>query len=54
MGAAWGEEKLIVAIIDKIAPEEMPAITTSHKAIDLNDFDEYLEQLLNRAKRGGK
>jgi hypothetical protein len=50
IGAAWGLEKQIIAIIDKIAPEEMPDILTPYKAIDLNSFDEYLEQLIKRAK----
>ena len=42
MGAAWGLRKPIVAIIDKIAPKEMPDIVNAYKAIDLNDFDQYL------------
>jgi hypothetical protein len=50
MGAAWGLGKPIVAIIDKVAPEEMPEINRPHKAIDLNDFDRYLTELLRRAK----
>lgn len=54
MGAAWGLEKRIVTIIDKVAPEEMPDITAPYKAIDLNNFDEYLEQLIKRAKEGRK
>lgn len=49
IGAAWGLQKRIVTIIDKVSPDEMPDITTAYKAIDLNDFDEYLEQLLKRA-----
>ncbi len=55
IGAAWGLRKRIIAIIDKVAPEEMPGIITPYKAIDLNSFDEeYLEQLINRAKEAGK
>lgn len=50
VGAAWVLEKRIVAITDKVTPEEMPDIITPYKAIDLNNFDEYLEQLLKRAK----
>ena len=50
IGAAWGHRKRIIAIIDKVAPEEMPDIIISYKAIDLNRFEEYLEQLINRAK----
>jgi hypothetical protein len=51
VGAAWGLKKHIVAITDKITPEEMPEITRSHKAIDLNEFDKYVEELVQRARR---
>lgn len=50
MGAAWGLRKAIVAVIDKIGPKEMPDIISPYKAIDLNDFDEYINQLLKRVK----
>jgi hypothetical protein len=50
IGAAWALEKRIVAIIDKVTPEEMPDIIAPYKAIDLNNFDEYLQQLLDRVK----
>jgi hypothetical protein len=50
MGAAWGLRKPIVAVIDKIGPKEMPDIISPHKAIDLNDFDQYLHQLVKRAR----
>ena len=49
-GAAFGLRKFIVAIIEKVAPDEMPDILIPYKAIDLNDFEEYLEQLIKRAK----
>ena len=49
IGAAWVLGKRIVAIIDKVSPEEMPDVIAPYKAIDLNNFDEYLEQLMNRA-----
>jgi len=54
IGAAWVLERRIIAIIDKVTPEEMPDIITPYKAIDLNSFEEYLEQLINRAKEAGK
>ncbi|MEW5767962.1 MAG: toll/interleukin-1 receptor domain-containing protein [bacterium] len=54
IGAAWVLGKRIIAIIDKVTPEEMPDIITSYKAIDLNSFEEYLEQLINRVKEAGK
>jgi len=46
--------KRITAIIDKVTPEEMPDIMAPYKAIDLNIFDEYLEQLFNRVKKEAK
>jgi hypothetical protein len=51
VGAAWGLKKLIVSITDKITPEEMPEITRAHKALDLNDFDKYIEELTERARK---
>jgi TIR domain len=36
IGAAWGLDKRIVAIIDKVTPEEMSDIRLQYKAIDLN------------------
>ena len=53
VGAAWALGKRVIAIIDKVTPQEMPDILSHQKALDLNEFDEYLEQLLARA-RGGK
>jgi hypothetical protein len=50
IGAAWVLGKRIVAIVDKVSPEEMPDVITPYKAMDLNAFDEYLDQLINRAK----
>lgn len=50
IGAAWALGKRIVAIIDKVTPEEMSDIIASYKAIDLKNFNDYLEQLFNRAK----
>ncbi len=50
MGAAWGLRKRIIAIMDKVGPEEMPDIISPYKAIDLNDFDQYVKQLVKRTK----
>ncbi len=50
IGAAWVLEKRIVAVIDKVTPEEMPDIITPYKAVDLNCFETYLEQLIDRVK----
>lgn len=52
VGAAWGLGKTIIVVLDKVAPNEMPDINRPHKAIDLNDFDQYLEQLSKRAGVG--
>jgi len=53
MGAAWGLQKPIIAVIDKIGPKEMPEIISPHKAVDLNDFDEhYIRQLMKRVTAG--
>ncbi len=54
IGGAWALEKRIVTIIDKITPEEMPEVIIPYKAIDLNDFDDYLDQLVQRAKEIGE
>jgi hypothetical protein len=50
ISAAWGHGKRIIAIIDKVAPEEMPEIMLPYRAIDLNDLDEYIRQLGERVK----
>lgn len=50
IGAAWARKKRIVAIIDKIAPSDMPQIIAPYKAIDLNNFDDYIAQVLKRLR----
>ena len=50
IGGAWALEKPIVAIADKVSPDEMPDIMRPYKAIDLNNLDEYLEQLYRRVR----
>ena len=54
LGAAWGLEKRITSIIDKITPDEMQDIISLYKAIDLNDFDRYIVELINRVKEAKK
>ncbi len=44
LGAAWVLEKRIIALLDKIAPDQIPSIINTYKAFDINDFDEYLQQ----------
>jgi len=50
VGAAWGLRKPIIAIMDKVGPKEMPDILNPYKAIDLNDFNQYIEQFLKRVR----
>jgi hypothetical protein len=50
ISAAWGQGKRIIAIIDKVTPEEMPEIMLPYKAVDLNDLEEYISQVVERAK----
>jgi len=54
IGGAWQLGKHIVAITDKVSPKQIPDVIAMHKAIDLNDFDEYLEHLFKRAKEARK
>lgn len=54
ISAAWGHGKRIIAIIDKVTPEEMPEIMLPYKAVDLNNLEEYIDQLLDRAKGAGR
>jgi hypothetical protein len=41
-GAAWGLRKPIVALLDKIAPSQIPKAIAPRKAIDLNDLEKNL------------
>jgi TIR domain-containing protein len=50
ISAAWGQGKRIIAVIDKVPPEEMPEIMLPYKAVDLNDLEEYIKQVVERAK----
>jgi hypothetical protein len=50
ISAAWGQGKRIIAVVDKIAPEEMPEIMLPYKAVDLNDLEEYIGQVVERVK----
>jgi hypothetical protein len=54
IGAAWGNNKRVVPIIDKITLEEVPDAIKQVKVIDLNDFDKYLNELISRVKGGRK
>jgi hypothetical protein len=51
MGVAFGFRKRIVAIVDKVSANELPDILVPYKAIDLNDFDDYVRQAVVRARK---
>jgi hypothetical protein len=51
IGVALGREVLIAPITDKITPKEIPDAISKLDAKDLNDFDNYLKQLMVRASR---
>lgn len=51
MAPRGGLRKPIIALIDKVGPKEMPDIISPYKATDLNDFDQYLDQLLKRISK---
>jgi hypothetical protein len=50
IGMALACEKRIAPILEKINPDEMPKCINHKIAIDLNNFDNYLKQILNRVK----
>ena len=50
IGAAWGLAKRVVPVVDKVSPDQMPDILFQQKAIDLNDLDDYLTELSQRAE----
>lgn len=54
IGAAWVLGKRIIANTDKVSPDEMPEIITPYKAIDLNNFDDYIAQITSRIKATGE
>lgn len=51
VGAAWGWRKRIVAILDHIDINPIPEIIKSKKAIKLNDFDNYVNEVCKRVKK---
>ncbi len=54
IGAAWILEKRIVAVIDKISPDQMPDVIASYKAVDLNEVERYIDELVARVEEGGE
>jgi hypothetical protein len=51
IGGALALEKHLVAIVNHVNHAEIPDAIAGCLAIDLNDFDTYLEQVINRAKK---
>ena len=53
IGGAYFQPKrpIMVAILDKIEPNELPDPMVSYRAIDLNDFDKYLIELVDWARQ---
>jgi TIR domain len=51
MGAAWVLRKRVVAVIEDVTPEELPDIIFPYKAVDINKFDEYVTEIMRRAKK---
>jgi len=51
VGAAWGWARLrIVAVLYNVSIDPIPAIMKSKKAIALNDFDQYVQEVAKRVK----
>jgi hypothetical protein len=50
VGAAWGWRKdfRIVAVLNHVDTDPIPEMIKSKKAIDLNDFDNYLTEIVKR------
>lgn len=59
VGAAWGQGKRIVAVLYRITIPELErlggsrAILEDINILDLNNFDDYLEELRERVREGG-
>jgi hypothetical protein len=50
IGGALALKKHLVPIVNHLRPAEMPDAIADCLAVDLNDFDTYLQQLVNRAR----
>jgi TIR domain len=54
MGGAWILDKRIMAIRYDLAAESIPDILRHDKSYELNDFDRYVNELIERRKGKGK
>lgn len=50
IGAAWVLGKRIVILLDKLSPRDIPQIVSDYKAFDLNDAEQYLGEVMKRAR----
>ena len=52
IGAAWqrGDKMRIVGIRQHVTIEPIPVMLQSKKIVELNDFDQYLEELVRRVR----
>ena len=50
VGAAWQRGMRIIGIRQHIEIEPIPAMLQSKKIVDLNDFDQYLDELVKRVR----
>ena len=52
MGAAWGRRKSarIIPVLCHVAADRMPSMISAKKAVQINAFDEYLDELPARGK----
>ena len=53
IGAAWVLEKRIVAVMDKLSPDQMPDVIAPYRGVDLNDVQAYVRELVDRIAAGG-
>jgi hypothetical protein len=48
IGAAWVLEKRIVAVMDKLSPDQVPDVIAPYRAVDLNEVQDYIDELVGR------
>jgi hypothetical protein len=48
IGAAWVLEKRIVAVMDKLSPDQMPDVIAPFRGVDLNEIQDYVNELVGR------
>lgn len=56
VGAAWGWRKRIIPVLDHVDIDPIPEMIKSKKAIKINDFENYLRELVIRieSRKNGK